>query len=69
LLHFSIYICKWLSYFCYVAVEEKNSLDGTTGKEVNLEHFIKPPANLVVLEGDCLDAGGDGGELESFLVP
>ncbi|KAK7392850.1 hypothetical protein VNO78_21300 [Psophocarpus tetragonolobus] len=51
-----------------IPVEEKNSLDGTTGKEVNLDHFIKPPANLVVLEGDCLDAGGDGGELESFLL-
>ncbi|XP_022636105.1 condensin-2 complex subunit H2 isoform X2 [Vigna radiata var. radiata] len=51
-----------------IQVEEKNSLDGTTGKEVNLDLFIKPPANLVVLEGDCLDAGGDGGELESFLL-
>ncbi|KAG5091994.1 hypothetical protein JHK82_050772 [Glycine max] len=39
----------------------------TTGKEVNLEHFIKSPTNIVVLEGECLDAGGDGGELESFL--
>lgn len=54
--------------FCYIAVEEKNSLDCTAGKEVNLDHFIKPPANLVVLEGDCLDATGDGGELESYLV-
>ncbi|CAJ1963357.1 unnamed protein product [Sphenostylis stenocarpa] len=46
----------------------ENSLDGTAGKEVNLDQFIKPPANLVVLEGDCFDAGGDGGELESFLL-
>ncbi|KAK7303764.1 hypothetical protein RJT34_14679 [Clitoria ternatea] len=51
-----------------IPVEEKNSLDGTTGKEPNLNHFIKPPANLVVLEGDCLDHGGDGGELESYLL-
>ncbi|ESW10930.1 hypothetical protein PHAVU_009G250500 [Phaseolus vulgaris] len=51
-----------------IQVEQKNSLDDTAGKEVNLDHFIKPPANLVVLEGDCLDAGGDGGELESFLL-
>ncbi|XP_027360025.1 condensin-2 complex subunit H2 [Abrus precatorius] len=51
-----------------VPVEEKISLDGTTGKEVNLDLFIKPPANLVVLEGDCLDAVGDGGELESYLL-
>ncbi|XP_061369337.1 condensin-2 complex subunit H2 isoform X2 [Gastrolobium bilobum] len=51
-----------------IPAEEKNSLDVTTGKEVNLDHFIKPPANLVVLEGDCLDAAGDGGELESYLL-
>ncbi|KAL2322970.1 hypothetical protein Fmac_027349 [Flemingia macrophylla] len=51
-----------------IPVEEKNSLDGTAGKEVNLDHFRKPPANLVVLEGDCFDSGGDGGELESFLL-
>lgn len=43
-------------------------MDASTGKEVNLDQFIKPPANLVVLEGDCLDAVGDGGELESYLV-
>ncbi|KAJ6323420.1 hypothetical protein OIU76_010847 [Salix suchowensis] len=30
--------------------------------------FVKPPANLVVLEGDCLDTSGDGGELESYLL-
>ncbi|KAI5446428.1 condensin-2 complex subunit H2 [Lathyrus oleraceus] len=51
-----------------IPVEEKNSLDSSTGKEVNLDLFIKPPANLVVLEGDCLDTGGDGGELESYLL-
>ncbi|MED6227109.1 hypothetical protein PIB30_110299, partial [Stylosanthes scabra] len=48
--------------------EERNSLDGTTDKEENLDYFIKPPANLVVLEGDCLDTTGDGGELESYLL-
>lgn len=62
------YLQMAISSVCYDAVEQKNSLDDTAGKEVNLDHFIKPPANLVVLEGDCLDAGGDGGELESFLV-
>lgn len=55
--------------FCCIAVEEKISLESSTGKEVNLDHFIKPPANLVVLEGDCFDAIGDAGELESYLVP
>lgn len=55
-------------YCCCFAVEENISLDSTPGKEDNLNHFVKPPANLVVLEGDCLDASGDGGELESYLV-
>lgn len=49
-------------------MEENISLDSTPGKEVNLNHFVKPPANLVVLEGDCLDATGDGGELQSYLL-
>ncbi|XP_015959667.1 condensin-2 complex subunit H2 [Arachis duranensis] len=51
-----------------IPVEERNSLDDSASKEVNLDHFIKPPANLVVLEGDCLDTAGDGGELESYLL-
>ncbi|KAI9123306.1 hypothetical protein K1719_006195 [Acacia pycnantha] len=51
-----------------IPVEENISLDSKLGKEVNLDHFVKPPANLVVLEGDCLDAIGDGGELESYLL-
>ncbi|XP_028751681.1 condensin-2 complex subunit H2-like [Neltuma alba] len=51
-----------------IPVEENISLDSTPGKEVNLNHFVKPPANLVVLEGDCLDATGRGGELESYLL-
>ncbi|KAM7485052.1 hypothetical protein LguiA_001061 [Lonicera macranthoides] len=51
-----------------ITVEAKNSLDGTTSRDAPLNHFVKPPANLVVLEGDCLDAIGDGGELESYLL-
>lgn len=54
--------------YCRSTVEENISLDSTPGKEINLDHFVKPPANLVVLEGDCLDATGDGGELASYLV-
>lgn len=50
-------------------MEAKNSLDRTTCNEAQTNHFVKPPANLVVLEGDCLDATGDGSELESYLVP
>jgi condensin-2 complex subunit H2 len=54
---------------CYIAVEEKNSLDCTTGKEENLDHFLKPSASLAVLKVDYLDTVGDGGEFESYLVP
>ena len=52
----------------FVAVETKNCLDNITSKDSSLDRFIKPPANLVVLEGECLDSSGDGGELESYLV-
>lgn len=51
-----------------VPVEAKNSLDSSVNKETLLNHFVKPPANLVVLEGDCLDTSGDGNELESYLL-
>ncbi|XP_043808395.1 condensin-2 complex subunit H2 [Manihot esculenta] len=50
------------------AVEANNSLDDSTSKDASFYSFVKPPANLVVLEGDCLDASGDGGELESYLL-
>ncbi|XP_043808286.1 uncharacterized protein LOC110605572 [Manihot esculenta] len=51
-----------------VPVEANNSLDDSTSKDASFYRFVKPPANLVVLEGDCLDTSGDGGELESYLV-
>ncbi|KMS98964.1 hypothetical protein BVRB_3g067040 [Beta vulgaris subsp. vulgaris] len=51
-----------------ISVDAKNCLDGVTSKDTFLDHFIKPPANLVVLEGDCLDSTDDGGELESYLL-
>ncbi|XAR48686.1 hypothetical protein NMG60_11031584 [Bertholletia excelsa] len=51
-----------------VPVEAKNSLDTATCKDNQLNQLLKPPANLVVLEGDYLDAAGDGGELESYLL-
>ncbi|XP_052208571.1 condensin-2 complex subunit H2 [Diospyros lotus] len=51
-----------------IPVEAKNSLDGALCKDAQLNHFVKPPANLVVLEGDCLDTSGDGSELESYLL-
>lgn len=51
-----------------LAVEAKNCLDTQSDRDPSLNYFVKPPANLVVLEGDCLDSGGDAGELESYLV-
>jgi condensin-2 complex subunit H2 len=49
-------------------VDTKNRLDSSVGGDTCPSQFVKPPANLVVLEGDCLDTSGDGGELESYLV-
>ncbi|CAL1413200.1 unnamed protein product [Linum trigynum] len=51
-----------------IPVEPRNCLEASTSKDASFYHFTKPPANLVVLEGDCLDTGGDGGELESYLL-
>ncbi|XVF66190.1 hypothetical protein PTKIN_Ptkin10aG0015500 [Pterospermum kingtungense] len=51
-----------------IPVEAKISLDSSANKDSLLDHFVKPPANLVVLEGDCLDTSGDGSELESYLL-
>lgn len=51
-----------------IAVEAKNCLDSPSGRDAPLNPFVKPPANLVVLEGDCLDITGDSGELESYLL-
>ncbi|KAF3604168.1 hypothetical protein F2Q69_00038128 [Brassica cretica] len=51
-----------------IPVDAKNSLDNSVGGDSYPSKFVKPPANLVVLEGDCLDTGGDGGELESYLL-
>ncbi|XP_010314712.2 condensin-2 complex subunit H2 isoform X2 [Solanum lycopersicum] len=50
-----------------IPVEPKNMLDDTVCKD-SFTQFVKAPANLVVLEGDCLDVTGDAGELESYLL-
>ncbi|PHU01743.1 hypothetical protein BC332_31530 [Capsicum chinense] len=50
-----------------IPVEAKNMLDNTTCRD-SFTQFVKAPANLVVLEGDCLDVTGDAGELESYLL-
>lgn len=54
-------------YIVLFAVEAKNMLDNTTCRD-SFTQFVKAPANLVVLEGDCLDVTGGAGELESYLV-
>ncbi|CAN1187152.1 Condensin-2 complex subunit H2 [Linum perenne] len=51
-----------------IPVEPRNCLDTSTSKDALFYNFTKPPANLVVLEADCLDTSGDGGELESYLL-
>ncbi|KAL4311384.1 hypothetical protein GQ457_01G030600 [Hibiscus cannabinus] len=51
-----------------IPVEAKIGLDSSSNKDALVNHFVKPPANLVVLEGDCLDTSGDGSELESYLL-
>ncbi|XP_019102253.1 PREDICTED: condensin-2 complex subunit H2 [Camelina sativa] len=51
-----------------IPVDPKNSLDSSVVGDACPNHFVKPPANLVVVEGDCLDTSGDGGELESYLL-
>ncbi|KAF8094180.1 hypothetical protein N665_0368s0017 [Sinapis alba] len=51
-----------------IPVDAKNSLDNSVAGDSCPSQFVKPPANLVVLEGDCLDTSGDGGELESYLL-
>lgn len=49
-------------------MEAKTCLDAKSEKDSPSNYAVKPPANLVVLEGDCLDSTGDAGELESYLV-
>ncbi|KAI7747175.1 hypothetical protein M8C21_006618 [Ambrosia artemisiifolia] len=51
-----------------IPVDPKNSLDSSNDGNTLINTFVKPPANLVVLEGDCLDVSGDSGELESYLL-
>ncbi|KAJ6769419.1 CONDENSIN-2 COMPLEX SUBUNIT H2 [Salix koriyanagi] len=51
-----------------VPAEPRNCLDASTSKDASFYHFVKPPANLIVLEGECLETSGDGGELESYLL-
>ncbi|KAJ0914801.1 putative condensin II complex subunit H2, condensin-2 complex subunit H2 [Helianthus annuus] len=58
------------SFWCLddIPVDPKNSLDKSNDSSTTVNAFVKPPANLVVLEGDCLDVSGESGELESYLL-
>ncbi|KAJ3705284.1 hypothetical protein LUZ61_008989 [Rhynchospora tenuis] len=49
-----------------VPVDPKASLDSSHDKD-NTRKAAKPPANLIVMEGDCLDTGG-ADEIESYLL-
>lgn len=51
-----------------VPVDLKNCLDAGHNHGDSSSQFVKPPANLLVLEGDCLDTSGAAGELESYLL-
>ncbi|KAL7123814.1 hypothetical protein ABFS83_14G007500 [Erythranthe nasuta] len=51
-----------------IPAEAKVSLDSASCKDAPPNRFVRPPANLVVLEGECLDVDGDAGELESYLL-
>lgn len=47
-------------------MDPKASLDNSHDKD-NSKTTAKLPANLIVMEGDCLDTGG-ADEVESYLV-
>ncbi|KAL0923401.1 hypothetical protein M5K25_007457 [Dendrobium thyrsiflorum] len=49
-----------------VPVEAKNCRDDDKIELSN--YFFKAPTNLLVLEGDCLDTGGETYELDSYLL-
>ncbi|KAJ4760748.1 Condensin-2 complex subunit H2 [Rhynchospora pubera] len=49
-----------------VPVDPKASLDSSHDKD-NTRKATKAPANLIVMEGDCLDTGG-ADEIESYLL-
>ncbi|XP_076931465.1 condensin-2 complex subunit H2-like isoform X2 [Bidens hawaiensis] len=51
-----------------IPVDPKNSLDNLNDRNTLVTAFVKPPANLVVLEGDSIDVTGESGELESYLL-
>ena len=51
-----------------ITVEANNCLDDEDNQIDYLNHLIKPPANLVVVEGDCLENISESSKLDSYLV-
>ncbi|KAG1368294.1 condensin-2 complex subunit H2 [Cocos nucifera] len=51
-----------------VLVEANICLDGGFDKGDTSKYFLRPPANLLVLERDCLDTCCEASELESYLL-
>ncbi|XP_078433553.1 condensin-2 complex subunit H2-like protein [Wolffia australiana] len=51
-----------------VPVDPKNYLDDDDSTGDCLNHVVKPPPNLVVLEGDCLDTISEASKMESYLL-
>lgn len=50
-------------------VQEETNIDiDDEGHEATLTSAAKPPASLLVLEGETVDIGGDGGELAAYQI-
>jgi hypothetical protein len=47
-------------------VESKITLDNNIDRDDLQRKVVRPPANLLVFEGDCLDS--EASELDSYLV-
>lgn len=49
-----------------LSVEARTSLDNNVDRDDLQRKIVRPPANLLVFEGDCLDS--EASELDSYLV-
>ena len=58
-----------MSMWFHKFAEETNIDIDDEGQEASaLTPAAKPPASLLVLEGEAVDIGGDGGELAAYQV-
>lgn len=51
---------------CRLPVEARTTLDNNIDRDDLLKKIVRPPANLLVFEGDCMDS--EASELELYLV-